>query len=233
MDLGEEVAKAGLDIGTIQLNFDEPFEWASGFRMPIYNDNRIFLFDSECRKMVDEGLYSMANGLGFSVIAGTSTAGIPWARGLADKFGAPMIYVRDKPKSHGLKNRIEGRGVEEDLDGHYVLLIEDLISTGSSSASAVQAIRDANGICNYCLSIFDYGFDMARDIFAGEIPYEESSKIKLNPRCEIKSLVDYSTLITVAEKTGKITKDQIRMLDEWRKNPFEWGEKHGFPRMER
>lgn len=222
MDYGKEIAKAGLDIKAIKLRPDDPFTWASGFRMPIYNDNRMFLFNDEDRKLITKGFYDLASDLGFSVIAGTSTSGIPWGTLLANKFKSPFIYVRDKPKDHGLKNQIEGIDAESDLGGHVAILIEDLISTGGSSARAVQAIRDANGTCNYCLSIFDYGLDKAVQAFGN-----------LNPKCEVKSLLTYETLLETAKETGYINDQQTEMLAEWRADPFGWGEKYGFPKVER
>ena len=222
MDYGKEIAKAGLDIKAIKLRPDDPFTWASGFRMPIYNDNRMFLFNDEDRKLITKSFYDLASDLGFSVIAGTSTSGIPWGTLLANKFKSPFIYVRDKPKDHGLKNQIEGIDAESDLGGHVAILIEDLISTGGSSARAVQAIRDANGTCNYCLSIFDYGLDKAVQAFGN-----------LNPKCEVKSLLTYETLLETAKETGYINDQQTEMLAEWRADPFGWGEKYGFPKVER
>jgi orotate phosphoribosyltransferase len=222
MDYGKEIAKAGLNINAIKLRPNDPFTWASGYRMPIYNDNRMFLFDDKDRKLITKGFYDLANGLPFSVIAGTSTSGIPWGALLANEFKSPFIYVRDKPKDHGLKNQIEGIDAESDLEGHVVILIEDLISTGGSSARAVQGIRDANGICNYCLSIFNYGLDKASKVFNN-----------LDPECEVRSLLTYDTLLEIAKETGYIDTQQAKMLAEWRADPFGWGEKYGFPKVER
>jgi len=232
MDYGKEIAKTGLKINAIKLNPDNPFEWASGFRMPIYNDNRMFLFSFEHRKLITKAFYGLARDLPFSAIAGTSTAGIPWGTLLANEFkDCPFVYVRDKPKEHGLRNRIEGIDAESDL-GHHVLLIEDLISTGGSSASAVQAIRDAKGKCDHCISIFNYGFNEAEKMFKGEIPYDKKDN-KLATPCNNKSLLTYDTLLEVAKEIGYVDNQQIRMLEEWREDPFGWGEKHGFPRVEK
>jgi len=233
MDYGKEIAKAGLEIGAIQLRPNNPFQWASGYRMPIYNDNRMFLFNDKDRKLITEGFYDLANtlypfhdsanGLPFSVIAGTSTSGIPWGAFLVDKFEeVAFVYVRDKPKDHGLKNQIEGIDAKKDLEGRNVILIEDLISTGGSSARAVQAVRDANGVCNSCLSIFDYGLNKAQQAFDN-----------LDPKCKVHSLLIYDTLLDVAKETGYIDEEQEKMLAEWRADPFGWGEKHGFPKVER
>jgi len=216
--------KAGLEIKAIKLNPDEPFEWTSGYMMPIYNDNRMFLFNSEHRRLISECFNDVlqSNNISYDVIAGTSTAGISPGTTLADRVQKPLIYVRDKPKEHGLRNRIEGIDAELDLDGKKVILIEDLISKGGSSARAVQAIRDANGECNHCLSIFNYGFDSANQTF-----YD------LNPECEVTSLLTYDVLLEVAKETGYINNQQIEMLEEWRADPWKWGEKHGFPKVEK
>ena len=148
MNFGREIAKAGLEIKAIKLRPDDPFTWASGYRMPIYNDNRMFLFYPEHRKLIiDELQYIILNEqISFDIIAGTSTAGIPHGMALANRLNCPFIYVRDKPKDHGLRNQIEGIDAESDLGDYHVVLIEDLISTGRNSARAVQAIRDAKGV---------------------------------------------------------------------------------------
>lgn len=231
MDYGKEIAKAGLNINAIKLRPNDPFTWASRYRMPIYNDNRMFLFFPEHRKLIREGFTNLIKDIPYEVIAGTSTSGIPPATTLADSLGKPMIYVRDKPKDHGLKNQIEGIDAEYDLQRRKVVLIEDLISTGGSSARAVQAIRDANGICNYCVSIFNYGLDKASRIFKGEEAYDKKEN-KLESPCEVRSLLTYDTLLEVAKETGYIDDQQTEMLNEWRADPFGWGEKHGFPRVE-
>ena len=220
----KKIAKKGLEINAIKLRPDNPFTWASGFKMPIYNDNRMFLFYSEYRWLISEGFKEIIklNNISYDVVAGTSTAGIPPATTLADEVRKPLIYVRDEPKNHGLRNQIEGIDAESDLDGKKVVLIEDLISTGGSSARAVQAIRDANGECDYCISIFNYGLDKAVQAFDN-----------LNPKCEVRSLLTYDTLLEVAKNTKHIDNQQIKMLEEWRKDPFGWGEKHGFPKVEK
>ena len=224
MDYEREIARAGLEIKAIKLRPDDPFTWASGFRMPIYNDNRMFLFHPNHRALLAEGFGNLLESekIPYDVVAGTSTAGISPATTLADSLKQPMIYVRDKPKDHGLKNQIEGIDAESDLRGRRVVLVEDLISTGGSSAKAVQAIRDANGECNYCISIFNYGLDKAAQAFDS-----------LDPKCNVRSLLTYDTLLEVAKETGYINDQQAKMLAEWRADPFGWGEKHGFPKVER
>ena len=231
---GKELAEVALDIRAIKLNPDDPFQWASGYRMPIYNDNRLFLGSYEYREIIANGFLDLIEdeGIEWRRIAGTSTAGISPATTLADLTGAPLIYVRDKPKDHGLRNRIEGIDSESDLEGEKIILIEDLISTGGSSASAVQAIRDANGVCDYCLSIFNYGLDKAERVFRGEEAFDRDGN-KLSFPCNVRSLLDYETLLEVAVESAYIDEEQVRMLNEWRADPFGWGEKNGFPRIEK
>ncbi len=224
-ELGVELAKISLGIKAIKLNPDEPFTWASGYRMPIYNDNSMLLGDFNHRSFVANAFKTIIDsyGLQYDIIAGTSTAGIPPSTTLADKLQAPSIYVRDKPKDHGMKNQIEGIDAEDDLKGRKAILIEDLISTGGSSANAVQAIRNANGVCDYCLSIFNYGLDKAVEEFG-----------KLDPKCNVLSILTYDVLLQVALETGQVyLKDHIDLLKEWRADPFGWGAKHGFPKIEK
>lgn len=221
---GQELAKAGLTIKAIKLSPEKPFLWASGYHMPIYNDNRMFLFFPEYRKLILKGFEEIIKreNIKFDVIAGTSTAGIPHGTLLANRLNAPCIYIRDKPKTHGLKNQIEGIDAESDLKKKSVIVIEDLISTGGSSARAVQAVRDANGIVDYCISIFNYGLDKAASAFN-----------KLDAPCNTVSILTYDTLLETAKKIGYMSDMQINLLKEWKDNPFEWGEKHGFSKIEK
>ncbi len=155
---GKEIATKALKMEAIKLSPKDPFRWASGYRMPIYNDNRRLLADSEARKIIAKGFKELieAINLSFSVIAGTSTAGIPHATTLSDVLNLPLIYVRSSGKEHGMKNKIEGIGPSLSLEGKNVLLIEDLVSTGGSSIAAVQALREEGANVPYCLSIFTY-----------------------------------------------------------------------------
>ncbi|MGW8267703.1 MAG: orotate phosphoribosyltransferase [Longimicrobiales bacterium] len=223
-DLGSRIAEFGLSIGAIKLNPDHPFQWASGYRMPIYNDNRMFLFHPEMRKTIARGLAEIVEerAVAPEVVAGTATAGIPHGALLADLLSLPFIYIRDKPKGHGLKNRIEGLDADSDLEGRVVVVIEDLISTGGSSARAVEAVREANGIATWCLSIFSYGLEKAAEAFGA-----------LDPPCAFTSLLTFPTLLDVARSGGFLAPEQIALLADWRQDPFGWGEKHGFPRVEK
>lgn len=234
MNYQRRIAEAGLEIKAIKLLPENPFTWASGFRMPIYNDNRMFLSNPKYRKLIANGIKDLAKSkeIEYEVVAGTSTAGIPPATTLADMEKMPLIYVRDKPKDHGLKNQIEGIDSESDLEGKIVLLIEDLVSTAGSSVKAVQGIRNAKGICNNCISIFNYGLDVAQDMFNGKEAYDKLGN-KLNSPCNISSLLMYDFLLKIATDIGYIDKKQATILEEWREDPFGWGEKRGFPRVKK
>ena len=190
--------------------------------MPIYNDNRMFLFHPEARRTIARGLadHVEEKGIAPEVVAGTATAGIPHGALLADRLTLPFIYIRDKPKAHGLKNRIEGLDADSDLGGRRVVDIEDLISTGGSSARAVEAVREAAGDCTWCLSIFSYGLEKAAEAFRA-----------LDPVCNFDSLLTFPVLLEVARSGGFLDAGQIALLEEWREDPFGWGEKRGFPKV--
>ena len=217
------IAKA-LEIGAIKIRPDDPFTWASGYRMPIYNDNRMLLAHPEIRTMVVAGLYRLLRNEGIQpqVIAGTATAGIPWGAILAHELGLPFAYIRDKPKDHGLKNRIEGLDSDKDFNNAKVVVVEDLISTGSSSANAVEAAQQANGNIYSCLSIFNYGFPEAQKLFAN-----------LTPSCMVQSLITYPILLEEAVRVNYLKSEQIDMLSDWSNNPLQWGENNGFPKVEK
>ena len=223
-------------IAEIKLNIKNPFEWASGYRMPIYNDNRLFLYRSEHRRLITNALIRAAEIMGvkkIDVIAGTSTAGIPWATSLANELGKSLVYIREKPKIHGLKNQIEGIDVHKSLAGASVIVVEDLISTGRSSAKAVQAVRDAGGECRAIVSIFNYGFKEAEEMFAGFRTFDDKNPElpKLYPPCEVFSLLEYNELMSVVEEEKYISKEELSLLKEWRHDLWYWGEKRGFPRI--
>lgn len=217
---GVKIARKALEMEAISLKPQTPFQWASGYRMPIYNDNRRLLADPSARELVAEGFGALIGALSIEVddIAGTSTAGIPHATTLADLLGKPLSYVRSSGKDHGLKNQIEGLGADGSYHRRKVLLIEDLISTGGSSIKAVQAIREAQGDISFCLAIFTYGMQASVDAFAA-----------LDPPCTPLALLDYDTMVATALATGYVDDEGARLLSQWRRDPFGWGAAHGFP----
>jgi len=220
----KELVSISLDIGAVKLNRENPFLWASGYYMPIYNDNRIFLQEKNYRELIADSFIKIMkdNNIKADIIAGTSTSGIPHASTLADKLNLPLTYVRNKPKGHGLKNRIEGIPAETGYKRKRIVLIEDLISTGGSSIDAVQAIREADGNIDACLSIFTYGFKEADINFSS-----------LEPLCRSFSIINYEELIIAAVEKKYIFNEEIESLKEWRLDPFGWGEKHGFTNLKR
>ena len=216
---GPLLAKEALQLGAIRLRPDDPFTWASGFRMPIYNDNRQLLALPKARALVAEAFSEMLKALAFDPdnIAGTATAGIPHATTLADRLEKPLSYVRSSGKDHGLHQQIEGLGPSGNYGKAKVLLIEDLISTGGSSIKAVEAIVAAGGLCPYTLAIFTYGLKASVDAFAS-----------LNPACLSYTILEYDSMVKTALEIGYVDESGAALLTEWRKDPFGWGEKHGF-----
>lgn len=216
---GPRIAKRALELEAIKLSPTEPFQWASGYWMPIYNDNRRLLADAEARALIAEGFAATLEALeiAYDNIAGTATAGIPHATTLADRLQAPLSYVRSSGKDHGLKNLIEGLGSSGSYQGARVVLIEDLISTGGSSIKAVQAIREAEGLVSYCLAIFTYDLQTSIDAFAA-----------LDPICTPVALLDYDTMVATAQATDYVDLAGAELLAQWRLDPFGWGEANGF-----
>ena len=213
MTIAENIARVALEIGAIQFNAQQPFIWASGYKMPIYNDNRLLLGNAGHRALITQGFQDLLKKCAakVEVIAGTATAGIPHATTLADRLQLPLIYVRSAAKTHGMGNRIEGPLRQN----QQVLVIEDLVSTGGSAANAVTAIREAGGIVNHCFSIFSYGLTEATDKFK-------------SISCGIHSILDFSELLKVALSTQNLSTNEIETLRSWQKAPFKWAENNGF-----
>ncbi len=218
------MAQRAFGLGAIRLNTENPFQWASGYRMPIYNDNRQLLRDAEVRALVAEGFFQLLEAMEFTPdsVAGTATAGIPHATTLADRIGVPLTYIRSTSKGHGLKNAIEGLPIGGTYEGQKVALIEDLISTGGSSIKAVEAITASEGEVPYCLAIFTYGLKAAGDNFAA-----------LAPACTPITILTYDIMVEAAVKTGYIDERSAHLLTQWKEDPFGWGEANGFPKVER
>ena len=213
MNDSSKLSRMALESGAIRLSPEKPFTWASGYKMPIYNDNRLLLGKAEYRSFIAQifAKYSEASVDNVDVIAGTATAGIPHATTLADRLSKPLIYVRATTKSHGMGNQIEGPLVP----GQKVLLIEDLISTGGSAINAVNAIREVGGIVENCFCIFSYGFIETRQRF-DEI------------NCQYQSILTFPDLLKEAESMQMLPNDQIESLRIWHKEPFKWAENNGF-----
>jgi len=196
-----------LDCEAVKLNLKEPFTWASGWKSPIYTDNRVTLSYPQVRTYIKNQLVSLIinNFPTVDCIAGVATGGIPQGAMTADEIGVSFVYVRAEPKGHGLKNLIEGH-IQE---GQKVVVIEDLISTGRSSLRAVEALQESGAEVLGMVSVFTYGFPQAWDAF-------EKAGIKCFP------LTDYLSLISTALHKGIILEKDVAALEQWRKNPAAW-----------
>ena len=196
-----------LNIKAIKLQPENPFTWASGWKSPFYCDNRKTLSYPDLRTFVklEIARVVLENFPEVDAIAGVATGAIPQGALVADALCKPFVYVRSKPKDHGLENLIEG----ELKPGMKVVVIEDLISTGGSSLKAVEAIRKSGSEVVGMVASYTYGFDVAQKAF-------EEANVKLI------TLTNYEAVLEVALETGYITESQIPMLNEWRANPSEW-----------
>ena len=201
------IAEKLLQVSAVKLNPEQPYTWASGWKSPIYCDNRSVLSHPYVRDFIKSELCNVIfeKFQNAEVLAGVATAGIPWGAMAADQLKLPFIYVRPKPKEHGLGNQIEGQY----QPGQKVLVIEDLISTGKSSLQAVDALLDKGLEVIGMVSIFTYGFTIANDNFE-------------NRGLKVHSLTDYPSLLTLALQKGLIQEDQLPMLDQWRQDPANW-----------
>lgn len=205
-DMKRKIAEHLLSIQAVALQPSHPFVWSSGIKSPIYCDNRLTMSYPIVRKEVAGGLVHLINEKfpETELIAGTATAGIPHAAWVSDRMNLPMIYVRSSAKGHGKGNQIEGKVVK----GNKVVIVEDLISTGGSSITCVQALREAGCDVLGVVSIFTYELDKASKAFADiDIPYF--------------SLSDYSSLIEVAEEHQYVTKEELDKLRKWKQNPYD------------
>ena len=213
LEISRELARVALEIGAIQFNPEDPFTWASGYRMPVYNDNRLLLGQGDHRTLVGRGFQEIIRreNLAVDVVAGTATAGIPHATTLANLLGLPLIYVRSKPKEHGMKNQVEGS-----IQKHQkAIVVEDLISTGGSALDVIQTIRKAGAFADNCLSIFTYSFRSSTRGFA-------------EAQCRLHSLLDFPTLLQFVEESQSFNLVQTELLRDWYRDPFTWGKRHGF-----
>lgn len=203
------VAEKLLQVNAIKLNPADPFTWASGWKSPIYCDNRKVLSFPYVREFIKSEMCNVVfeKFPEAELLAGVATAGIAWGAMAADQLKLPYIYVRPKPKEHGLGNQIEGFYEK----GQKVVVIEDLISTGKSSLQVVDVLKKEGLDVAGMVSIFTYGFDVADKAFAeAGVTYQ--------------SLTNYTSLIESAIDKGLVTAAQQTTLLNWRKNPAAWGQ---------
>ncbi|WP_339864108.1 orotate phosphoribosyltransferase [uncultured Algoriphagus sp.] len=206
-NVAAEVADKLLEIQAIRLQPEKPFTWASGWKSPIYCDNRLSLSFPKVRKMIKDQLVRSIQHYfpNVEAIAGVATAGIPQGALLANDLDLPFIYVRSKAKGHGMENMIEGKVVP----GQKVVVVEDLVSTGGSSLKATQDLLDAGFEVLGMVAIFSYGFEVAKQNF-------EKAGVKL------VCLSHYEAMLPRAVERKYIANDTLESLSEWRKDPASW-----------
>jgi orotate phosphoribosyltransferase len=207
--MNQEIARILLAVKAVQLRPHEPFTWSSGWRSPIYCDNRIALSHPEARTFIKRALADAIRQQFADVetIAGVATAGIPQGALVADALGLPFCYVRPEPKKHGMTNLIEG----ELLPNQRVVVIEDLVSTGGSSLKVVDALRAAGAEVLGMVAIFTYGFAIAAENFAEK-------------DVRLVCLSNYESLIQEAQTLNYIPANALELLTAWRENPAQWGQ---------
>lgn len=201
------IAEMLLKIQAIKLNTGKPFAWSSGWKSPIYCDNRLSLSYPEVRSAIRTGLANAIRENFFTAeaIAGVATAGIAHGALVADVLDLPFLYVRPKPKVHGMENLIEGKIVKD----QKVVVVEDLVSTGESSLKAVEALRAAGALVLGMVSVFNYGFDLATRNFH-------------EANVSLISLCDYGHLLTQAVQEKYIGEEDLISLKAWRVDPSHW-----------
>ncbi|OEK03647.1 orotate phosphoribosyltransferase [Roseivirga sp. 4D4] len=207
-EIALKVASDLLQIKAIKLSKENPFTWSSGWKSPIYCDNRLSLSFPETRTFIKESLAEAAKAKfpGYEAVAGVATAGIPQGALLAEALGVPFIYVRSKPKGHGMENLIEGKVTP----GQKVIVVEDLVSTGGSSLKAAEALTASGFEVMGMLAIFTYGFPLADENF-------KAAGIQLH------CLSNYQVMLEKATELGYIDASDVASLEEWRNDPSNWG----------
>ncbi|KGL40951.1 orotate phosphoribosyltransferase [Listeria newyorkensis] len=207
MTTEKQVAEQLLKIKAVFLQPNDPFTWASGIKSPIYCDNRLTLGFPKTRQFISKALAEKIETAfpDVEVLAGTATAGIPHAAWASDLLDLPMVYVRSKAKEHGKGNQIEGP-IEK---GQKVVVIEDLISTGGSSITAVEALREAGCEVLGIAAIFTYGLEKGRTLLGAA-------------NVEVAALTNYETLLEVALDEGYVSEGDMATLKEWNKAPEQW-----------
>jgi len=208
MDIKKQFAQKLMDIKAIKLQPNEPFTWASGWKSPIYTDNRKTLGHPSLRSFVKLELCHVIqeNFPEADAVAGVATGAIAQGALVAEELGLPYCYVRPKPKDHGMGNQVEG----EIKKGSKVIVVEDLISTGGSSLKAVAALREYGVEVIGMVASFTYGFPVAEEAF-------REAGVKLI------TLSDYNAVVEQAAETGYIKEEEKAVLAEWRKDPSVWG----------
>lgn len=211
--LQREVANALLDIGAVGFSPQQPITFKSGMRSPIYVDNRRVPFHPKAWRIIMNGFraWIREDALNFDAIAGIEAAGIPHSAALGYATERPSLFVRKQPKGHGKGQQVEGG----DVDGLRVLLVEDLVSTGSSSLAGVEALRSAGALVTDCIAIVSYGFAEAQAAF-------EAANVRLHV------LAPFSVITEQAVARGMFDAHTLAILQDWHQDPYGWAGRQGF-----
>lgn len=209
-DYPKKIAEALLLNQAFKISLDPLFTWTSGLRSPVYCDLRALISDVPTRRLIIEAFQELMPFVkAVDIVAGTATAGIPWAAWLAEALGKPMIYVRGESKTHGTQKRIEGL-LEA---GQKAALIEDHISTGGSSIAAIEALREAGLTVDTLVAINTYELEKAKQAFNAA-------------QVSVHTLINYSIILACAKAQGLITAEQESLLADFREDPTSWAQKH-------
>ena len=204
----DKIAEILLELEAVKLSTEPPFKWTSGILSPIYTDNRVLMSFPKQREIVIDAFIKLIkkNRIEFDGVAGTATAGIPWAAWITQKLDRPMIFVRKKSKEHGMQNLVEGV-IEK---GKNYLVVEDLVSTGGSSINTINGVRQQEGVVTDCLSIFTYELESAKNNF-------ELASVKLS------ELTNFTSLVNKAKQENHISEEQLNNILQWKDDPEIWG----------
>ena len=205
--MADKIAEILLKVNAVMLRTNPPFRWVSGILAPIYTDNRLLMSHVREREFIVNSFIRMIkkNKLKFDGFAATATAGIAWAAWLSQKLKKPMVYVRSESKDHGKENLVEGK-IEENK---VYIVVEDLISTGGSSANTISAVRSKGGIVEHCIAIFTYELEKAIQNF-------QTANVQL------LTLTNFTSLVKIAVKQKYIAGGQLSHIMDWKKNPEGW-----------
>ena len=205
--MADKIAEILLKVNAVMLRTKPPFRWASGILSPIYTDNRLLMSYPKEREFIVNSFIKLVrkNRIKFDGFAATATAGIPWAAWLAHKLRKPMVYVRSETKEHGKENLVEGKIEQKKV----YIVVEDLVSTGSSSTSTINAVREKGGAVEYCIAIFTYELEKSKINF-------EAANVKL------LTLTNFTSFVKTALKRKHIPKEQLAHIMDWKKHPEGW-----------
>jgi len=213
MDYQKEIARALLEIGAVGFKPKEPLTFKMGMISPVYVDNRIFPSHPEKFHLVIEGFQNLVKekNIDFDMVAGIAVGGIPYSAVLGYEMGKPSVFVRKESKGYGKNKRVEGG----DVNRKKILLVEDLVSTGSSSLSGVLALREEGALLENCVIIVSYEFPESKENF-------EKEKVMLH------ALTNFPTIFDQAVEMKKISEEEKKIVEDWYTDPWGWAGRHGF-----